>query len=333
LRKKAIWVFFLSLLLLVGNSLPAAWAEGTTAGPVAGKAEVVVSEEFTVGVVVYAVYGLVGATLELAFDPQKLAVLDQDDQTPGTQISAGDIFAENEVFVGPNEADNTAGRISYTVMFMDPAAVFNGSGTLANLKFKALAPGTTELKFKEDSNLAPHGLVLATSNAPPNDKIPVNPFAAEVKIISPAVKGNVWLEKVNPQDTNHSGIMVTAKSGDSVVATTYSAEDGSYSFNDLPAGSYTFEYLKKGWSKVIHTGINVPAGAIITLPDLTLFIGDMNSDTFINVQDLLWVAQYIGKRPTDPEWPEAQIADVNQDTYINVQDLLRVAANIGKRPV
>jgi len=58
----------------------------------------------------------------------------------------------------------------------------------------------------------------------------------------------------------------------------------------------------------------------------------MNQDTYINVQDLLWMAANIGLRPGQTGWEEAKIADVNKDTYINVRDLLRVAENIGVHP-
>lgn len=317
--RKFICLSLLSVMLGMIFCLPAL-AEGAAVGPVASKEKVMVNEDFTVKVVVYEVYNLMGTSFELAFDPQKLAV------TGG--VYEGNIFA-GKSYLALNEVDNNTGNARYTVLLKDFNAPFSGSGIIAGLNFKAVAGGEAMIAFKADSDICPGGILLSTGDS---GAIPVEPFSAGIEIISgSSVRGKVYLEKTNPQDTDHSGILVTVMNEETVVSSTYTAADGSYKLADLPSGTYTVEYLKKGWSKVVRKNITA-GGATVDLPALTLLIGDMNSDTYINVQDLLWVANYIGKRPSDPEWAEAQIADVNVDTFINVQDLLRVAVNIGKKP-
>lgn len=150
-----------------------------------------------------------------------------------------------------------------------------------------------------------------------------------------SLQGKVWLESVKAGDPApgtpapyHSGTTVTLKQGGNTDGSVTTANDGAYQFNNLPAGNYKLIFERQGWSKVISGDIALTQSK--TMPDLTLLVGDMNQDTFINVSDLLWMAQYIGKNPNTS--PEARLADVNRDGYVNVGDLLRVAVNIGKKP-
>ena len=150
-----------------------------------------------------------------------------------------------------------------------------------------------------------------------------------------SLQGKVWLESVKAGDPApgapapyHSGTTVTLKQGENTAGSVTTANDGAYQFNNLLAGGYKLIFERQGWSKVISGDIALTQSK--TMPDLTLLIGDMNQDTFINVSDLLWMAQYIGKNPNTSL--EAKLADVNRDGYVNVGDLLRVAVNIGKKP-
>ena len=318
--RKLIRLYFIAALLSISLSLPA-WAGGTAAGPRCDRPQALVNEEFTVGIAVYGVDGMLGSSFEIAFDPAKLAV--------AGGVYDGDIFNASNAYIFLNEVDNGAGAVRYTALMKEFSAPFTGAGTIAGLRFKALAPGKAEIGFKTDSDICPGGLMIVGGEF---KTIPAEAWSSQIDILGSVVRGKVILEKVNTADGDYSGVMVTVKNGGSVVASVYTSADGTYSFTDLPPGGYTFEYLKPGWSKAVRANIEVTTGADKTLPDLTLLIGDMNSDTFINVQDLLWMAGYIGKRPGDPAWPAAEIADVNGDTYVNVQDLIRVAANIGKKP-
>jgi len=304
----------------------------TAVGPAAEKSEVGLNEEFNVAVKVSNVTGLMGATFELSFDPQKLAVIDADGNQPGLQVSNGNTLAGKSGFIEVgNKADNSTGSIEYSALVTEQSSAFNGTGNIAVIKFKAKAEGTTEIKFKTDSLLVPGGIGLSGYSG---EEISASQFTAIVKISNAAfLTGKILLEKLKPQSPNdNSGVTVLLKNGDNQLASIVTGSDGAYTFNNMVPGTYTVEYFKAGYSKVVRTGIIVTAGKTTTLPDLTLLLGDMNNDTYINVQDLLWMARYIGLRPGDPKWPEAQIADVNLDTYINVHDLLRVAVNIGKLP-
>ncbi|HBQ27918.1 MAG TPA: hypothetical protein DD719_00550 [Desulfotomaculum sp.] len=154
-------------------------------------------------------------------------------------------------------------------------------------------------------------------------------------------KGSVKLEKVNPTDpepdspsADHNGteIKIIQPGNPNPVKSGLSSKDGSYLISGLNPGTYEVHYCRPGWSKVERKNISLAANETREMPPLMLFIGDMNQDTYINVQDLLWMAAKIGLRPDQPGWAEAKIADVNKNNYINVQDLLRVAKNIGVHP-
>jgi len=152
-------------------------------------------------------------------------------------------------------------------------------------------------------------------------------------------KGYVKLEKVNPADlepdnprADHSGTQIKAVFNGYQVKASLSSQNGSYQITGLAGGLYELHYARPGWSRVERKNVLLLANETKEMSPLMLFIGDMNQDTYINVQDLLWMAAKIGLRPGQPGWEEAKIADVNKDTYLNVQDLLRVAKNIGVRP-
>lgn len=175
---------------------------------------------------------------------------------------------------------------------------------------------------------------------PPSVKFVSNYIAQvdlTIEVTYNSLQGKVWLEKVNPGDPApgtanpyHSGTKVSLKQGENIIKSVVTADDGAYTFSNLPNGSYQLVFNRQGWSKVVSQDIVLSGGQSKTMPDLTLLIGDMNADTFINVRDLLWMSQYIGQNPNSV--PNAKVADVNRDGYVNVRDLLRVSVNIGKKP-
>ena len=147
-----------------------------------------------------------------------------------------------------------------------------------------------------------------------------------------AIKGKVLLEKAQSSDPDPSlaGVAVNVKTGGSenIVASTVTLADGSYSVSPPSAGSYDvcFDRADASW-KEEERPVTIGSGEVVTLPDVTLRLGDVNNDVEIDIFDLLWVAARMGLDPdTDPE---AMYANLINDEDVDIFDLLRVAQNMG----
>ena len=55
----------------------------------------------------------------------------------------------------------------------------------------------------------------------------------------------------------------------------------------------------------------------------------MNSDDIIDMRDLLWMSQFIGRTPSSGDWAVSRYADVNEDNTVNILDLIKVNQNQG----
>ena len=109
----------------------------------------------TVDVVVAdGVQDLYGAQMQLSFNPAVLQVQDADDVTAGVQVQVGPFLAAEVIdtpgpdFLMPqNTADNTLGRITFTIAQLNPAPAVDQGGVLATITFLALAQGQSALSF------------------------------------------------------------------------------------------------------------------------------------------------------------------------------------------
>jgi hypothetical protein len=94
----------------------------------------------------------------LTFNPSLLQVEDANTSTPGVQISPQSLMAMTVL----NSVDNTAGKIAFSQVAAG-GTKYSGSGTLATIRFKAMAQGTASLVFgytpksTTDSNVASGG--------------------------------------------------------------------------------------------------------------------------------------------------------------------------------
>lgn len=83
-----------------------------------------------------------GVDAVIDYDPEFLEVVDQDDQTPGVQAKAGDLF--NKLLV--NDVNPVDGMINLTASIISPdAKPVSGKGTLASITFVPKQEGATRL--------------------------------------------------------------------------------------------------------------------------------------------------------------------------------------------
>ena len=120
--------------------------------------DVKVGEVFEVSVVVRTVAPLRGAPFQLAFAPSKLQFID---------VSEGDFFSKDGAATSFSKSgDGKDGRLGVGVLRSQPAAV-QGTGVVVRLKFKALAPGPTELQLIS-ANPVSSAAALPPSELPTN---------------------------------------------------------------------------------------------------------------------------------------------------------------------
>lgn len=131
---------------------------------------------------------------------------------------------------------------------------------------------------------------------------------------TPDVTGRVILER----RTSNSGTQVCLNGGCVVTA-----DDGSYSFDDVTPGTYTLTAVHVSYLRSWRT-VSVPEG-LLTVPDLILLGGDINQDDHIGLADANLVGQAWNGTPGDASWDER--ADVTDDGFVNILDLVAIQFN------
>lgn len=111
--------------------------------------------EIIVDVVMEDVQDIYGASISMVFDPVMLEV-NGSSITPGPAIGRERILGGNgSYFVAENKADNTAGRINFTIILLGEVGkdvqCFSGTGVLAQVKFRVKKPGQTAINFSSDA--------------------------------------------------------------------------------------------------------------------------------------------------------------------------------------
>ncbi len=103
-------------------------------------------QTLTVEIRIDGVSSLYGVDLSLGFNPETLAVLDGDGNSPDApQILPGGFLNLTQAFTATNQVDNAAGTVRFLQALLYPAPPANGSGVLARVTFRALSPGNSLL--------------------------------------------------------------------------------------------------------------------------------------------------------------------------------------------
>ncbi len=91
--------------------------------------------------------GLYGCEVEVQYDPTALEIQDADPNTEGIQVRVGDVFSAGRVFVALNAVDPQEGVVRFAATLLEPEPPIHGSATLFYVRFKALRPGPTLIRF------------------------------------------------------------------------------------------------------------------------------------------------------------------------------------------
>ncbi len=261
---------------------------------------------------------LYGGQLDLAFDPDRVEIVDLDPARPGAQIEPGSFPVPDEI--PRNAADNASGELAYYFSLQGEKPGVSGSGRVARIRLRGKSPGAS-----------PMGFTRVVLSDPQSVEIPVGQGDGRILVVEdPAgrpfdVEGRVILER----RLSDAGAEVCA--GQNCTMTDAS---GHFALQGLSLGQ-TIEarhpsYLR---SQLVLATPPETAGGTHVMTDTQLWAGDIVKDDHVYVQD----AGAIGLRfnldfePADPNplWHEA--ADITDDDRIDILDLVAVQFNFRRR--
>lgn len=318
-NKKTTLLNSLGLLLLVMTLLPSGLvtAQGSTVIRINPAAQTVaVDATAETGIYVEGMTDLYGLDVRITFDPAVVQVEDADAATPGVQIGVGPVFDGHEEFVAINTVDNTIGEIQFVISLKSPAMPITGTGTVAAITWKGIAPGESVIDLAETTLASSeHQGILHTVE---NGTITV----ADLKVY-----GNVTLQS----RSDHSGtdIYLTKDTCPDIVSIEELSQDTPGILHTTTDATGNFEVtLEPGQTyaclQAFHSGFlvaqkSVPADNV---GSIKLLGGDVTEDDIINIFDLAAIASHYGT--TDA------LTDINGDGLVNIFDLTMTAANYGQ---
>jgi len=116
---------------------------------------------------------------------------------------------------------------------------------------------------------------------------------------------------------DHSGASVQVNGSQ-----TQTGINGSYSFEQLPEGTYNVTASMPGHLPAEKADVEVIGGKIIPVPDVILLAGDFDQNGVIDIYDLVAMAAVFGMTEAS--------ADINADGLVDIFDLVLVGMNFGK---
>lgn len=193
-----------------------------------------------------------------------------------------------------------------------------GSGTIGQITFTGLVPGTVNLTFSGDTLSDRNGTPLVHSVSTGT----VNVYGTT------SVSGTVALQgRSTPID---SGTVTLTDLGGNFfpMSTSFDATTGAFSFLNVPTmsggSSYQFDayhslYLSNRQAQPLNPGVPY------TAPPTTLLGGDATNDGTIDISDLTCIGGAFGGAPTDCGGTGG--SDINKDTTVNILDLVLAGGN------
>jgi len=281
---------------------------------------------------------LYGLQAECKVDPN---ILKGIGHTEGTVFTSANSFVVDSGY-------QVDGKWSVAGSLLNPAPAFNGSGTAFILNYTVINPGHTTvectvLAVDADGNALPVAVVnsvfdgtqapviTSTPTSIPPSATPAPPTTTPTPTFTPtvaptltpvvgAISGVVTYEK----RTDQTGITVKVLSNGAPFADGKSAADGSFQFDNVPAGQYVLQFSAAG-SLSASTTVDVQAGQGATV-QMTLLAGDIDGNGAIDLTD----AGFVGANYRLQAPPAPAEADLNGDGFINLVDLVLVGKNFGK---
>ncbi len=110
-------------------------------------------------------------------------------------------------------------------------------------------------------------------------------------------------------------------------------KDGKLVTGTMPAGKYTAEVARKGYTTRTYKDVNVGTAQVNLVQELHL-VGDINGDGKVNTSDAMLAVTYAKKTKTPADDYAAAVTDVNNDGKIDSKDALKIInAAKNKKPL
>jgi hypothetical protein len=153
-------------------------------------------------------------------------------------------------------------------------------------------------------------------------------LATPSAVVGTTISGTVTLQartSTLPTGVGHSIATVTLNPGNINVSV---AADGSFQFSNVAAGTFTLTASATGYVSRPRTNV-VVAASPVTLPSTQLRCGLVNSDDFVNINDITATVASFGTSPAARVDAQGRFVDQNGDGFVNINDITCVVSGFG----
>ena len=119
-------------------ALPLSTHGAASGAPVDMPSRMLSEDTIEVDLVVQDAAELYGVDVVLAYDTDRLELVDQDDAEPGIQIRPGAMWTEHESFIARNASDTDRGEIRFAASLVRPEEPLAGTARVATVTFRVL---------------------------------------------------------------------------------------------------------------------------------------------------------------------------------------------------
>ncbi|RXT02835.1 lamin tail domain-containing protein [Ammoniphilus sp. CFH 90114] len=275
---------------------------------------------FSVGVYVYEMKDLYGASIEIDYDSTKLEPIDADPNMEGIQLQLSDWLygttVKNSVYQDVYEG---VGKIRFAVTQLGEKPGVSGEGLLAKAQFKVKDGASGQLIFRPVAS----SIQMVNSNNQPIsvDAQPIHvPIASSMKLFG----------KVKLPNTHHlhdlSGFNVKVLLNQQVISETQTDQNGSYEVSVVSPGTYQVVVERKGYLNATQSTTMYDAATSVEVPDMELYVGDYDGNERINIIDVSLISKQFEKLKVESN----ALFDVDDSGTIGLYDVVTVARNFGK---
>ncbi len=214
------------------------------------------------------------------------------------------------------------------------AGGINGNATAFTLRYSVQAAGDSGLNcgvLAVDANGNALDLKIVNGTLITNDgTVPPPPPPTPMPMTPTPVPGGASTVAGTIQYQNratNAGITVELYQVDtqSLVESVVTGEDGTYSFGEVPAGSYGVLVKAPQHIPAVYMVEVMADGSTVNVEEGTLRAGDVNDNGSVEIGDATFVGANFGLEVI----PEIAQGDLNADGLINITDLVLVGGNFG----